>query len=385
VWQGDQFGEILYSRSFARDAHSAGGWDQPQSLLAPSTIGSSPYIVADAEGALHAVYAVPVNNGRGIYYTRSGDEGETWTEAYQVFDAAAAGWTMADYPRLTVDSQGTVYTVWVRTVPHGDGLPRGIYFAYSTDGGETWSESSEVVEGAYDWPQLATSTTDQVHLVWNEVTADDAWWHSQLAVDSKRWTRPERIQALNNVPGPVSLVKDGNDGLHLVGAGLSETEEPALLYTTWDGNVWSDRETFRLEVDQLLPGAAAALQPSQGRLEVTFRGAIEGTEEAEQVDVWHTVRSAPTATVGITPTVPLTSEQTAGAGETPYDPSASLTSTETSAPTATLSAHVNLGGAPPSGAGGFAAMLKPLLLAGGLAALLVAGMLGLRLLWASRR
>jgi hypothetical protein len=385
VWQSDLYGEILYSRAFTRDAHSVGGWDQSQNLLAPSTIGSSPHIVIGAQGALHVVYAVPVNDGRGIYYTRSDDEGQNWSEAVQVFDAAAAGWVMADSPCLTVDSEGIIYAAWVRTVPQVDGLPRGIYYAYSADGGETWSQAGEVVEGVYALPQLATSTTDQVHLVWNEATQDAAWWDSQFAVDSKRWMRPERIQALNNVPGPVSLVADRSGGLHLVGVGLDDAAEPALIYTSWDGAHWSDREAFRLETGRLLPGVAAALQPDRGRLEVAIRSATEELEESEQIHVWHTARSVLTETADLTSTPPITPEQTTGEGETPSEPTASLTSTKTSAPTATLGVPLDIGGAPPPGASGFAAMTEPLLLAGGLAALLVVGILGLRLLWASRR
>jgi len=125
VWSGGRSGEIFYSRAYVRDAYVPGGWSEPQPLPAPGDVGSEPVIVADLVGTLHVVYAVPLNEGRGIYYTRSADGGETWSEAQVVFDAAAAGWAMVDHPSLAVDQQGTLHVAWVRAPLPGSGLPEG--------------------------------------------------------------------------------------------------------------------------------------------------------------------------------------------------------------------------------------------------------------------
>jgi hypothetical protein len=90
------------------EAASAGGWSTPASLSEAGSSGSWPQIGADAAGNLYALYAVPLNEGRGIYFARSEDGGATWSESRQVFDAAAQGWAMVDHPVLLVLPEGTL-------------------------------------------------------------------------------------------------------------------------------------------------------------------------------------------------------------------------------------------------------------------------------------
>ena len=392
VWSGGQNGEIFYSRAFLRDAYAAGGWSELQPLPAPapsaprrardgagSGAGNSPDIAADAGGALHVVYALPLNEGRGIYHTRSDDGGENWSPAHQVFDAAAVGWAMADYPRLAIDRQGVLHVVWVRAALPGRGLPQGIYYARSSDGGQTWSEPVEVAEGAYAWPQVAASGPGQVHLLWNEAAGGRAWWHKWSTNDGEAlrqgsgqgWTRPEQVRGFGEVPGPVGLASDGDGTLHLIGLGHDDAGEPALLYMTWDGENWGEREMFRLALDEGgESGAVAALLPALGRLDVAFRGEAKGEGETRQVGLWHTGRAVPTVVVTPAPT---------------FTPHPTATPLPTPTPTVTPQPTPDFGSVLPPTASGSMDIPLPLLLGGGLAAVIVAGAFGARLLWAGRR
>ena len=82
VWRGDQESVVYYSQAFVNDAYLDSGWTEVQPLSAPDAVASWPDIAADSVGTLHVVYAVPINEGRGIYYTRS-EDGENWSEARQ--------------------------------------------------------------------------------------------------------------------------------------------------------------------------------------------------------------------------------------------------------------------------------------------------------------
>jgi len=373
VWSGGPNGEIFYSRAFLRDAYAAGGWSEPQPLPAPAAVGSWPDVAAGPDGALHVVYAVPLNEGRGIYYTRSDDEGESWSPAQQVFDAAGAGWAMADYPRLAVDARGGLHVAWVRAaLPGGGGAPppQGIYYARSTDWGETWSEPLEAAEGDYAWPQVATSAPDQVHLLWNETTGGRAWWHGWSANGGEGWTRPERVRGFGNVPGPAGLASDGAGTLHLTGLGHDDAGELALLYVTWDGDRWGERESFRLELDDGEPGVAAALLPALGRLDVVLRGEAGGEDGTPQAELWYTGRAVPAVAVPPAPTLL---------------PRPTATPLPTPTPAATPQPTPDFSRAPPPAAGGSMDITLPLLLGGGLAALIVVGVFGTRWLWAGRR
>jgi len=383
VWSGGRNGQILYSRAYVRDAYAPGGWSEPQPLPTPGDVGSAPVIVADLAGTFHVVYAVPLNEGRGVYYTRSDDGGEIWSEPQVIFDAAAAGWAMVDHPSLAVDEFGTLHVAWVRAPLPGSGLPDGVYYSRasavdeSLRPGQAWSEPVQVAEGAYDWPRLAALPAGQVHLLWGEASGSSGWTHQWSVDGGVGWTRPERVGRFAGVPGPVALVGDGAGTLHLVGVGEDDAGELALLYTTWTDERWGELETFRLPPGVSgEPGVAVALRPALGRLDVTFRGEVEGEEGDPQVDVFYAGRSVPAVEVAPVPAL------------TPYP---TMTQTPGPAPTATPTPRPVVNPAAPSSAPpslSLGPVTLPLMSLGGLflAALivLVVGVLALRPTWLRR-
>lgn len=386
VWQGGEREEIFYSYAFVLDAHTAQGWSEPQPLPSTAANSSWPDIAADPSGTLHIVYAVPVNAARGIYYMRSDDDGQNWSQAHQVFDAAGQGWVLVDYPRLAVDAQGTIHVTWVHGASPGGGLPKGIYHSHSTDGGQTWSEPLQIAEGAYIWPQIAVSDDGKPHLLWSEATGENTWWHAWSPDGGQGWTRPQRVQGFEDVPGPVGLIADSAGVLHLVGLGQDENKEPVLLHVTWAGLGWGYWETFHLEMDYCEPGVAITLVPSLRQLDVTFRGKATEQAETASIGLWHTARIIPTTTITLTSTFQAPIEKFHPPVESQSEaltapPTVTQPLTTTTAPEPPLYS----GDAPPPIAGGDTDTSIPLFLAGGLAILLVSGVLGIRLLWANRR
>lgn len=371
VWRGGQTGEILYSQAFANDAYVASGWTEPQPLPSPAVLGSWPHLAADLGGTLHVVYALPVNEGRGIYYTSSADGGQTWSGARQIFDAAAAGWAMSDYPRLAVDMAGTIHVVWTRVAPFGNGLAQAIAYAQTVDGGETWSEPLEVAEGAYAWPQVIASSTGQVHLLWTETAGENACWHRWSTDGGLTWSRTERVPGFGNVPGPVGVMGDASGTVHLVGLGQDTLGAPALLYTAWDGQRWGEWDTYRLDVavDESVPGVSAVLLPALGRLDVVFRDKGGGEDGTEVTRLWNTGRTVPTVVVTPVPT---------------FTPRPTATPLPTPVPTAFATPTPSFGTAPPQNAEGSIADLLPVLVPGGLAVLIVVGAFGARIVLARR-
>jgi hypothetical protein len=332
VWCGGRSSEVLYSRAYVRDAYAPGGWSQPQPLPALGDVGGAPAIAIDLMGALHVVYAVPLNEGRGIYYTGSDDGGVTWSEVEVVFDAEAAGWAMVDHPSLAVDEFGTLHAAWVRAPLPGSDLSEGIYYSRSTGGSEAlsqglaWSEPVQVADGAYDWPRVGATFTGLVHLLWGEADGSLGWFHQWSADGGAGWTRPEHVGRFAGVRGPVGLTIDGAGMLHLIGVGEDDAGESALLYTTWDSSValttgngqWGELESFRLASDiSGEPGVAVALRSALGWLDVTFRGEVESEKGGARVDVLYTGRSVPVVEVTPVPVFTPRPTMTPTPGPTP--------------------------------------------------------------------
>ncbi|MFW6116011.1 MAG: sialidase family protein, partial [Chloroflexota bacterium] len=305
VWSGGPSGPIYHSWAYVGDAHAPDGWSEPLPLPMAGATGASPDVLVDASEALHVVYAVPLNEDRGMYTVRSDDRGESWSEAQVIFDAAAAGWAMADHPTLAVDPAGTLHVAWVRGSQDGHFPPEGIFYARSTDGGRTWSEPRAMAEGAYDWPRVAVALTGQAHLLWNEASPGGGCLHRWSADHGGSWSRQQEVPGFRGVVGPLGLTADGARTLHLVGLGRDDADEPALLYTVWDGSAvsgatlttaegrWGKRETFRLDLAEgFVPGAAVAVAGAQGRLSVAFRAEVKSDEDIREV-VFHAERSVP--------------------------------------------------------------------------------------------
>jgi|GEM_PF-651088 len=296
VWSGGQNGQIYYSRAFVRDGGTPTGWSTPLAL--PGTaqapgVGSAPHLVTDLGGNLHLVYAVPFNEGRGIYYLRSDDGGESWSAPQRIFDASAAGWASANRPALAVDVDGTVYIAWVRAPLTGT-VAQGIYFARSTDGGKIWSEAFPIAEGDADQPQIAIAREGKVHVLWREVAGSDRWFHRWSVDQGRNWAPATQVRGFTNLQGQPSLAYDRVGSLYLMGIALDEVGEPELLFTTWDNesHQWVNFEYLR--VGHTLSGSAdvvSALLAPRGQLHIVLQGVVPDGESDEQTILLHSQRT----------------------------------------------------------------------------------------------
>jgi hypothetical protein len=308
VWSGGYNGEVYYGRAKI-DNTAPSEWSEPQPLPAPSAISSGccPTIVADAWQRLHVVYALPLNEGRGLYYTRSEDGGESWLDEEIILpkgqavnaDAPAADWAQVTHPRLAVDKQGIIHVVWVRAELPGNFPFKGIYYARSTNGGKEWSEPLLLAEGAYNWPLLATNNNNQVHVVWQEASdlssskVTQQWHHRDSQDSGLKWAKAKQIPGFTGVSGPASLTANGAGTLYLAGISQESAGRSKLQLLLWNEGDWSSPTFFDFKLSTQ-PGIAIALQPALGKLDVAFRAFdTQLTQEA----VWTTSRAIPTVEI----------------------------------------------------------------------------------------
>ena len=377
AWSGGNLGQILYARARADQAATA-GWSEPVELSAPTLAGSWPQMGLDLAGRLYLVYAVPLNEGRGVYLLHSEDGGESWSPPELIFDAVAAGWPAVDHPALAVAADGTLHVAWVKGSLPGAMPPQGIYYTRSTGGpaSHSWADPERLADPGYDWPRLAL-LDGQVHLVYAK-EADGSVWHrwadgTALEGGAQAWSVPARVPGWQGMAAPVGLSSAGR-ALYLVG--LDEAEG-TLRYSVWDSSVtsdsgaprWSTAETVWLgpEVAGGL-GAQAALPPQGGRLAVALRILEATASDWRPAGVLAMVRAVPTVDAGLLPTRAVTPQPTATPSPTPV-------------PTPLPSPTPDLGGPQPSTSP--SRLLA--LLGGGLAGVIVLAALGVRAAWVRRR
>jgi hypothetical protein len=353
VWSGGASGRPFYSEALSRDAALSIGWAPPIPLPALSDSGSSPDIVADPRGVdLYVVYAIPFNEKRGIYLVKSSDAGKTWSEPLQIVDAVAAGWIAVDAPRLAFDPQNNrLHAVWLRSTLPGTVGSQEVYYANSSDGGQTWSQSLRIAQGDVSAPRVVVWESGKVGTVWNVASTitrsgNEVW--SQFSQDGgERWSAPERVPELDNVDGPVAVVSAGDGQMYLTALGQGGSGQVALMFSQWQGNRWGKVEvsSYGQPAD---PGntLALALRPDTGSLNAVLRSFELRPNGAGSFEVAAVSRDV--APAQLTPLPTFTPQPTVAPLPTPTPqptPTAQLVIGSTAAPRGAMDAATSISNA----------------------------------------
>lgn len=118
-------------------------------------IVTNPALAVDARsGALYLAYPNPAEVGAlasnlDIYVVRSTDEGASWSMPARVNDdlLPTNGQWM---PALAVGPDGAVHATWLDYRDDPSGQSAAVYYAFSTDGGATWSKNARVGDVLFD-------------------------------------------------------------------------------------------------------------------------------------------------------------------------------------------------------------------------------------------
>ncbi len=165
---------------FVRSIDSGQSWSEPRAIYeagGPKELAASGRIAVDERGRLHIVFTyavedadpgnsdIHVRNPMYLYYMRSDDNGETWTEP----------WLVVPEPRFGEIAVATYGEDMVHLVWNGRAGRDGRYHRWSPDGGRTWSDVIEVLApaplnpigtgGLTGFPALVTDAIGSLHLV----------------------------------------------------------------------------------------------------------------------------------------------------------------------------------------------------------------------------
>lgn len=235
VWDSNG---VFYSRAPVAKAGSAWVWSPPIRLSEAQA--TTPQIIVDDEGRLHVVY-VDISVSPYVRYTASEDGGVNWTTPAAV--SAPQNTAYALNARLLVDHQRTLHMVWSESIEAFP--PSGIYYARSTDLGQTWSAPLELAAGGYSWTSIGLDGAGALHVFW---TGTGEWvgkYHTWSEDSGLSWRPFERLwPGTGGMLGFADMVVDSAGALHLVSAAGSGTFFPVgtngeILHATWVGDRWS--------------------------------------------------------------------------------------------------------------------------------------------------
>ena len=184
---------------------------------------------------------------RGIFYSRSIDEGNTWSVPKVM---AGDGY---DQINIAVVDDNNIYVAW-----NGMAAVGGRYFRWSSDGGETWSETIELIPagvgGTEGYPQLVVDQSGTIHML--TTYAGGCLWYTQL--ENQTWLPPICISGERTlIEEPSMTVSEGNK-LHAV----FWDNRKSLWYTTKITNAsWIAPEKIQNDLSQPTQRVASTTTP----------------------------------------------------------------------------------------------------------------------------
>lgn len=310
VWSGGQGGEIFFSQADYSQAFIPSSWSTPVTLPSPLPVGSSPDILIDENDVNYVTFAIPLNEQRGIYFTKSEDGGLTWNESTLVFDAQRAGWDMVDNPSVAITENGDLHIVWTRySLPSGEG-PMELYYARSSDAGTTWSDPTLVVDGPVVWRDIIGTGANSVQRVWQQKgSSGSTLWHEQSVDGGETWERVAPLSVFGEIVGNPSLSSDQTGQLHLLLVVRSGIDTYGLQHWVYDGLSWSAEPRYDLQFSPVTEIRAIGSDFSDnGNLGVALLNSdfsIDGGQIYQMIFTNHAIEvpeNEPTPVVQTTPT-----------------------------------------------------------------------------------
>jgi hypothetical protein len=249
--------DLHYRQAPASEGFSLGGWIAPRLINTRWNTYSSD--IATHQGTVHAVYddAGPDRDCAGcssILYRRSTDGGWTWTDPMEL----EANTTGSSRVQMKINRSGTIYVAWDEgfDTRSARGQPRSGVLVRSPDGGATWSAPTVVT-----WPnatntQLSVGADGRggVMLVWRTSSVQyPGIYYAWSTDEGDSWSLPQAIPGVAARPGGVTfdvydMAADSAGHLHLLAAAHLSAEEPqqrpgrappGLYHFEWDGSGWS--------------------------------------------------------------------------------------------------------------------------------------------------
>lgn len=338
TWNDHVTGEIFFSWADISRAGSVFEWATPVQVPAPVALGSSPFILPGLDGVIYICYSIPINEGRGIYLVSSGDGGNTWSEPVRVFDAAQANWQIAENPRLYQAGDGSLHILYSQVgISRGSDLI-GDYYSRSLDNGKTWSELQLVVAKPSQPGWLSGQGEQQIFRFWLTPNGGQNNLIQEISRDGgATWSAAVNLTKLGETPGQVALAVGSTGELNLAQIVEKSGGGVVLTQQRWNGEDWSETESALLEGIQIqsVTSLSAGLGP-QGELVAVYPlTETDALESDEQYRLNLISQKAAAQAVSPTPTSPAMTSEAESPAVTPTLPPDQAITQIPSSPTAT--------------------------------------------------
>jgi hypothetical protein len=204
--------KILYTYLliiFLSSALSSQEWSEPIQISPDTMSASNPDLIIDNRGVYHCVWSHKLEpNWRKIYYSKSEDQGETWSEP---FDVSQNNSLWMENPHIAVDSS---YNIFI-TYDYNVYIPSEILIKIKIFDDYTWSESETVSTNmpgsAHN--KLVIDSDSRIYSFWS--FNGNSYYR---LLENNNWSEIFHVFPTDNNYHTVQKIQpDGNNNLHAVG------------------------------------------------------------------------------------------------------------------------------------------------------------------------
>jgi hypothetical protein len=237
VWTEGFFGPVYYSYAPAAHALAAQNWAEPLRIGIPAGIVR---FRVDSKGVFHIVY-INRTEDLGVYYVRSEDQGQTWSEPFWLDPDILPDHT-PDSLNFELDENDGLHTVWWYGALERGGNADWVRYIHSLDGGRTWSSpvmiDQYVEESEHNLSVASPKMIVQgqtVHVIW--AAGELPYRFHRFSTDAgQTWSLSRRIFGELHGQAFDSLTVDGAGRVHFLG----QIRYPVGIYEAyWDQTQWT--------------------------------------------------------------------------------------------------------------------------------------------------
>jgi hypothetical protein len=237
-FSGDEVeANVYYSAAPLAHAGRASAWSKPKVIGSQARTPDEAAMVMDSKNRLFVLYSGDLD-GVGLYFTYSTDGGNSWSEPTLMFLTYLDG--LFPYQlKMYVDKKDSVHAIW--NVNNESGRAEALYYAKLEAGQREWNEPIQLETGILNEPSI-TEYQGELFIIQHTVTSVAR--HMRRSFDGgQTWTEPVQLFPHIGTNGPASIVVDSNNVMHMFfGNRLNREGEAALhglWHSVWQGASWS--------------------------------------------------------------------------------------------------------------------------------------------------
>ena len=236
AWTEGIQGPVFYSHAPANDAYSAQKWSTPVSIDIPAF---QVRLQIDSKGLFQLIYTDFYGDQPGVYYLRSEDQGESWSEPTWLDPDIPSGHAPS-WLNFSLDEEDNLHVVWSYYSSNDGGID-AVRYINSLDGGKNWSRPFYIDRADQTEDELRLANPGlivqghNIHVIWAG-DADTHREHRYSADAGRTWSETSRI--FGDLHGEAigdGLAVDGKGRIHFIG----QIRDPAGIYHAyWDRDHW---------------------------------------------------------------------------------------------------------------------------------------------------